>query len=257
MTAKKATGTPAPSYLADHAKALWAEHVGACVLTVDERVKAAAMCTALAEAQRASDLSSQSQPLVTRTTNGHTVTMVNPATQLATDMYEKAAELSKDLAHVLNPMRAGVGRSKLDQYGPIVLRAISRGFTQKEAAALAGIGRSTLTGWIDRGTRGTRKADQPYREFVEKLQHAKTRGIMELVDVVWEASKRGEPRLALDLLKVLNPRQYSERYMIEELKARVDVLGVEAFASDDERADVEAETDAVIDHIQEYLSATS
>lgn len=112
-----------------------------------------------------------------------------------------------------------------------ILKAIEVGDSDVNACACVGINKSTLYEWIKRGERGT----QPYKDFADALPRARATWRKRLLasavsavqgsstthyrpDGTIEKVERRAPdgRLALKLLAVRHPHEFSERHIFEQ-----------------------------------------
>lgn len=118
---------------------------------------------------------------------------------------------------------AGPGRPPLFASAAVraaVLKAIRDGCPLVHAAAAAGVGRSTLREWKQRGRAG----EEPYAGFLGEIQKAEAARVAALTARVVRASGKSWQAAAWYLERTMPERFGSDRRRVRELERRVDDL---------------------------------
>ncbi len=121
-----------------------------------------------------------------------------------------------------------------------ICAVVRMGATYKDACGSVGISQQTLYHWLELAKK--ENADAIYKEFLEKLERARTEGMSALVGMVHKAA-RGEPvydkegtlvgyvngdwKAASHLLALRDPEAYSLRYKIEHSGPQGEPIGVQ------------------------------
>lgn len=87
-----------------------------------------------------------------------------------------------------------------------ILDAVRRGCSQLVAAQAAGISRSTLQSWLAKG----RDGEQPFSDFLDRLEGGAAEAELTISDVVFEAAKT-DPRIALEWLARRRPESWAAK----------------------------------------------
>lgn len=68
-----------------------------------------------------------------------------------------------------------------------IVKAVRAGMSRSGAAAAAGVGRSTLMGWLA----AARAGEKPYADFLDRVTRAEGEAEREVVDALFQSAKSG------------------------------------------------------------------
>ena len=87
-----------------------------------------------------------------------------------------------------------------------IIAVIERGGTRTAAAQAAGVGRSTLLGWLARG----RKGDERFLDFLDRIRRAEATAEVAMSDVLFIAGQ-SDARYALEWLSRRRSKTWAKR----------------------------------------------
>ncbi len=91
-----------------------------------------------------------------------------------------------------------------------IVNAVGAGMSRTSAAALAGVGASTVRDWVKRGE-SRRKRDAAYARFAVAVAKASAKAELADLTTIKTAADKGDWRAAAWRLKHLRPEVYDER----------------------------------------------
>jgi hypothetical protein len=148
----------------------------------------------------------------------------------------------------------GTGRpTKLDDLvAKRIYDAVAAGNTRRGAAAMAGVGYSTLKGWVQRGRAG----EEPFAALLARLEKADVEAEAKRVKVITDAAEGGTWTAAAWWLERRRPDRWARRETLgAEERARRDEARLNAMSDDELRSYVRrfAEEELTPDELRQAL----